>query len=610
MLLSLPADVSLHVFAYLSLHDLSQVRVAARAVDQFFHTHEDSIYHQAAIYHRFVRPQTALEDAVILERNCLEGVRDWKELCRRRTVLEKNWDGHGYVQEGGYQPSEDTVLNFVIDEQERTAISLSRHGGLVVCALEDNRLLWALSKEYVGTHRFDFSEGFLVCKAKHAGLEIWRRASDVEPDAPIVFSRGRPVTTPLQHPSVSAIRDFQLQAAALAPMSKRSTHGQFLPHAYIDAGDVGAVRLFRINFPLLAYIGFTGSSKVTVVDVGSGETLWNVRLGEGRLLGMPPRFTLPPANDRIPMDLDISKEHICVCMYTFMVVLRLPKHCTSDHLHAGANEVESGPPDMLVLGEMDSPAARQTDACLLTPVAEGSSRTTWSSITNSSPVVATLRGRDAFERFHVTPPSEAAQKANMHALVPLNGPAVRTGYVSARFSPDGSHVAAATAFGILYIAWDFARVESGTMFSDITEHLFLEEPIRDISWDAHLRRLAVRTAWEDVYIITLNPNYHAFRVDLPEAGFKESPTQLRGASAMRLRDFSNHDQVGRAREQGVAFNGIHMTRTVLWLVWDVGLLAHAVAKRERATNGMGGREPKTTGTGMGSICFLDFTYGL
>lgn len=146
MLLSLPADVSLHVFAYLSLHDLSQVRVAARAVDQFFHTHEDSIYHQAAIYHRFVRPQTALEDAVILERNCLEGVRDWKELCRRRTVLEKNWDGHGYVQEGGYQPSEDTVLNFVIDEQERTAISLSRHGGLVVCALEDNRLLWALSK--------------------------------------------------------------------------------------------------------------------------------------------------------------------------------------------------------------------------------------------------------------------------------------------------------------------------------------------------------------------------------------------------------------------------------------------------------------------------------
>ncbi|KAI0700684.1 hypothetical protein C8T65DRAFT_657499 [Cerioporus squamosus] len=610
MLLSLPADVSLHVLAYLSLHDLSQVRQASRATNRFFHDHEDSIYHQAAIHHRFVRPQTALEDAVALGDSWLEEVRDWKELCRRRTVLEQNWDGRGYVHEGGYQPSEDTVINFVIDEQERTAISLSRKGGLVVRALEDNRLLWALSKEYVGTNGFDFSEGFLVCKAKHSGLEIWRRAADVEPDAPRVFSRGRLVTTPIQHPSASAIRDFQLQAAALAHVDKQTARGQFLPHAYIDTSDVGAVRLFRINFPLLAYIGFTSANKVTVVDIGSGETLWNVDLGEGRLLGMPPRFAFPSANDRVSMDLDISKEHICVCMYTVLIVLRLPKHCTSDHPDTGANEAESGPPDMLVLGEMDSPAARQTNACVLTAVAEGNSGMTWSSTNHSSPVVTTLGGRDAFERFQVNPPSEAVQKANMHALVPLNGPTMRAGFVSARFSPDGRHLVAATAFGLLYFAWDFARVECGMMFSDLTEHLFLEEPIRDVSWDSHLRRLAVRTAWEDVFIVTLNPNYHAFHADLPEGGPEESPNTLQSASAMRLRDFSNHDQVGWARGQGVAFNGMHMTRTVLWLVWDVGLLAHAVAKRERAANGMGGREPNTNGTGMGSICFLDFTYGL
>lgn len=146
MLLSLPVDVSLHVFAYLSLQDLARVRRAARAIDQFFRAHEDTIYHQAGIYHRFVRPQTALDDAVVLADSSFEGVRDWKELCRHLTVLERNWDGQGYVHEGGYQPSEDTVINFVIDEQERTAISLSRKGGLVVRALEDNRLLWALSK--------------------------------------------------------------------------------------------------------------------------------------------------------------------------------------------------------------------------------------------------------------------------------------------------------------------------------------------------------------------------------------------------------------------------------------------------------------------------------
>ncbi|RPD56591.1 hypothetical protein L226DRAFT_502116 [Lentinus tigrinus ALCF2SS1-7] len=607
MLLSLPADVSLQVLAYLSLNELSQTRRAARAIDQFFHAHEDSIYHQAAIYHRFVRPQTALADVVLAD-GWLEGVRDWKELCRRRTVLEKNWDGHGYVHEGGYQPGDDTVINFVIDEQQRTAISLSRKGGLVVRALEDNRLLWALSKEYVGMNRFDFSEGFLVFKAKQSGLEIWRRVVDVKPDAPGIFSRGRLVTTPLQHPSPSAVRDFQLQAAALAPVDKQTTRGQFLPHAYIDTSDVGAVRLFGINFPLLAYAPFTNSSKVTVIDAGSGESLWNVDPGDGRLLGMPPRFIFPDATDRVPMDFDISKEHICLCMYTFLVLIRLPKHFTSDFPHAGPNEAEN-PPDMLVLGEMDSPAARQTNACLLTPVVEDNDAMTWSSTDDSSPVVTTLSGRGAFERFQVTPPSEAAQKANMHALVPLNSPRMRAGFVSARFSPDGRHLVAATAFGLLYFAWDFARVEGGMMFSDITEHLFLEEPVREVSWDSHLRRLAVRTAWEDVFIVTLNPNYHAFHADQPEAGPVESPCVLRGASVMRLRDFSNHDQVGWARGR-ITFNGMHMTRTALWLVWDVGLLAYAVAKREHAAQGQGRREQNANGTGTGSICFLDFTYGL
>ena len=98
-----------------------------------------------------------------------------------------------------------------------------------------------------------------------------------------------------------------------------------------------------------------------------------------------------------------------------------------------------------------------------------------------------------------------------------------------------------------------------------------------------------------MYIITLNPGYHALHADQPEGEAVESPSVLRDASAVRLRDFSNHDQVGWARGQGVAFNGMHMTRTVLWLVWDVGLLAHAVTRRERVAQGSGRREPNANG---------------
>ena len=83
-----------------------------------------------------------------------------------------------------------------------------------------------------------------------------------------------------------------------------------------------------------------------------------------------------------------------------------------------------------------SPAARQTNACLLTPVVEDTDVMTWSSTNHSSPVVATMSGRDAFERFQVTPPSEAVQRANMHALVPLNDPTMRAGFVSGMYRMD------------------------------------------------------------------------------------------------------------------------------------------------------------------------------
>ena len=146
MFLSLPSDVFLHIFSYLSLHDLRSVELVSRETHSLFLAHEESIYHQAAIYHHFVESQTLLGDAIASESSWLSGVRDWKEYCRRRYVLERNWDGDGYLHEGGYQPANpSTIISFSIDEQQGTSITLVRDGGLFVRALEDGRLLWALS---------------------------------------------------------------------------------------------------------------------------------------------------------------------------------------------------------------------------------------------------------------------------------------------------------------------------------------------------------------------------------------------------------------------------------------------------------------------------------
>ena len=94
--------------------------------------------------------------------------------------------------------------------------------------------------------------------------------------------------------------------------------------------------------------------------------------------------------------------------------------------------------------------------------------------------------------------------------------------------------------------------------------------------------------------MTLNTSHHALTSKSnnetePPASFSVS----RDTSVVRLRDCSNHERLGWARGHGLPFNGMQMTRTALWLVWDVGLLDHA--RRERL--GRGWTERETHGYG-------------
>lgn len=45
--------------------------------------------------------------------------------------------------EGGYT-SNDGVLHFKVDEEQKTVLAVSRSGGMTVHAMEDNRILWKL----------------------------------------------------------------------------------------------------------------------------------------------------------------------------------------------------------------------------------------------------------------------------------------------------------------------------------------------------------------------------------------------------------------------------------------------------------------------------------
>ena len=87
MFLSLPSDVFLHIFSYLSLHDLRNVELVSRETHSLLLAHEESIYHQAAISYGFVKSQTLLEDALAWEGSLLSSVRDREDDFRSKHVL-------------------------------------------------------------------------------------------------------------------------------------------------------------------------------------------------------------------------------------------------------------------------------------------------------------------------------------------------------------------------------------------------------------------------------------------------------------------------------------------------------------------------------------------
>ncbi|KZT71172.1 hypothetical protein DAEQUDRAFT_140769 [Daedalea quercina L-15889] len=631
MLLQFPTDIFLCILSFIPVHDLLSLQLVSRQAHSLIHSHEESIYHQAAVLHRFAPPEVSLEKVKQLEvRNSawLDDVRGWKELCRRWTVVEQNWDGHGALLEGGYT-SEDGVLHFKVDDEERTVLAVSRSGGMVIHAMEDNRVLWQFSKvpfmsrfiryvldpmptqDYVVRSRCEFSNGFLVFPGKYRGIEIWRRSSDVFSPIPYITPDGRSVTTPICDPSPSAVLDFQFNEAAVAsaqfpPTSRDGLRGQYTPHAYIGQPYVDMVRIFRVHFPVLALMSIQERNAVLLFDLVDGTFIRRISFGMERVLGAPQGFRPPPVSDRVVMDIDVSDQWVVVCMHSAIILV--PRE-------AGTDGGDQAPPT-LVLAEDDPPQLLQDTAMQLEKIDDVQEYTGPLFMPQTSNGgLACVPGIDAMQKFNVVPPAESVLEANNQALVHFGGRHVPQCFVAARFSPDGKHFAAVTVFGLLYVIWDFARVARGTAtFGDIARRVYMGEWLRDLVWEGQSRRLAVQTASEEMYLVNLDRSYHLLhQASTVMADTADTSDPLANMTVYHLTDFSNPD-LGWARARGVAFSGVQLTRTMLWMVWDLALLRRAVTQR-RTGRESGSRERERGGAGTipsgnGSVCFISFTPGL
>ena len=88
MFSSLSPDLSLYVLSYLGYQDALQLYSVSRATYQFCTDHEDALYHQLAVAHRFVKSGMTLEDGVALEISTggyhVQGAQTWKDFCECR----------------------------------------------------------------------------------------------------------------------------------------------------------------------------------------------------------------------------------------------------------------------------------------------------------------------------------------------------------------------------------------------------------------------------------------------------------------------------------------------------------------------------------------------
>ena len=159
MLHRLPVEISLAVLSYLPLSTLGPLSSLSRKWRDFISANKSTIFHNAAILHGYIHPETLLlEDALTMrEGSPWRGVTDWKEFCeltldlstertflifvgRRGFQLHKNWEGKGRVVTRLLYPGLGNVYCLKVDE--KAGILITTGIGLGVTHLFSNAFLW------------------------------------------------------------------------------------------------------------------------------------------------------------------------------------------------------------------------------------------------------------------------------------------------------------------------------------------------------------------------------------------------------------------------------------------------------------------------------------
>lgn len=188
-LATLPPEIILRILEFSSASAVASLLAVSKAWHQFIDvTHQDAIYGAES---KTTQPPGGTRDLAFLSNSCsisnfFNGTSSWKDLCKRQTLLARNWAArHPVSQESVLQVGNDPVWRFRADFKRRFFISTSHAGGLNVTDMDSGRILWRLpstddrDEDAVRPYaHLEYQDGMAVFDREGDAVEVWQAGLD------------------------------------------------------------------------------------------------------------------------------------------------------------------------------------------------------------------------------------------------------------------------------------------------------------------------------------------------------------------------------------------------------------------------------------------------
>lgn len=181
----LPSEIVLRILEFTPIASLASLTAVSKAWHSFIDvTYQDSIYGSES---KTAQPRGGSRDFEFLSDNSsfgkvFDGVESWKDLCKRQTLLARNWAApQPQTRESVLQVGDDPVWRFRADFKRRFFVSTSHAGGFNVTDMDTGRILWRLPSTLYRDEdavrpfaHLEYQDGMAVFDREGDAVEVWQ----------------------------------------------------------------------------------------------------------------------------------------------------------------------------------------------------------------------------------------------------------------------------------------------------------------------------------------------------------------------------------------------------------------------------------------------------